>query len=133
LRRRAWFKQRLPDLAHLQPVQRLTPALLQYSSLQLCDTDRLEYDQRRLAVKHAVLKRAQTFYQTDDRDDYCLYPRKTCSFKYLGQAYLNSPYTTNLAQTAAELRHNPLSGTVCKTNVTKAWERTYKFTWLQTL
>jgi len=109
LRRRAWFKQHLPDLAHLQPVQRLTSVVLQYSSLQLGDTNRLEYDQWRLAVKHAVLQRAETFYQTDDRDDYCLYRRNSYSFKYLGQAYLNNPYTTNLVQTAAELRHNRLS------------------------
>jgi len=61
LRRRAWFKQCLPDLAHLQSIQRLTSMILQYSSLQLCDIDRLEYDQWRLAVKHAILKRAQTF------------------------------------------------------------------------
>jgi len=83
LRRRAWFKQYLPDLAHLQPIQRLTSVVLQYSSLKLCDIDRLEYDQWQLAAKHAVLKRAQTFYQTDDRDDYYLYPRKTYNFKYL--------------------------------------------------
>jgi len=60
LRRRAWFKQYLPDLARLQPIQRLTSTVLQYSSLQLSDIDRLEYDHWRLAVKHAVLKRAQT-------------------------------------------------------------------------
>ena len=60
LRRRAWFRDYLPALAHLPPVQRLTSMVLQYSSLRLQDLDYLDYDTWRGEVKQAVLDRSIT-------------------------------------------------------------------------
>ena len=110
LRRRAWFRQYLPSLAHLQPVARLTSMILRYKELQLRDIDRLQYHQWREAVKTAVLHRAETYYNTKDYSDYTLFPKSSYSFQYLGQDYLKNIYTTQLAQTAMELRHDRLCG-----------------------
>ena len=110
LRRRAWFRDYLPALAHLPPVQRLTSMVLQYSSLRLQDVDSLDYDTWRGEVKQAVLDRSTTYYDTSNHQDYCLYPQPDYSFMYRGQAYLNNAHTTNLAQIAIELRHNRLTG-----------------------
>jgi hypothetical protein len=110
LRRRVWFRQYLPSLAHLHPINRITSMVLQYSDLRLYDIDRLEYDQWRRAVKTAVLARAATYYNTTDYSEYSLFPCATYSFQYRGQMYLNNSYTTNLAQAAIELRHDRLSG-----------------------
>jgi hypothetical protein len=110
LRRRAWFHQYIPSLAHLQPIKRLTSMILRYKDLQLHDTDHLEYDQWRRVVKKAVLERAATYYSVGDYSNYNLFPQDTYGFKYLGQAYLTNLHTTHLAQTAIELRHDRLCG-----------------------
>jgi hypothetical protein len=110
LRRRAWFRRYLPSLAHLQPIKRLTSMVLYYQDLQLRDVDRLQYEQWRRVVKKAVLERATTFYNTADYSDYALFPQAAYSFQYLGQDYLTNLHTTNLAQTAIELRHDRLRG-----------------------
>ena len=116
LRRRAWFCQYLPQLTGLQPVKRLTSMVLQYKDLQLRDIDHMEYDQWRSAVKHAILARARSYFNTADYADYCLFPQDTYRFQYRGQAFLNNAYTTNLAQHAIELRHDRLCG------VPRPWE-----------
>ena len=110
LRRRVWFRQYLPSLAHLQPVHRITSMVLQYRDLRLQDIDCIEYDQWRRAVKKAILDRATTYYNTTAYSEYSLFPDTTFCFQYRGQSYLNNRYTTNLAQTAIELRHDRLSG-----------------------
>lgn len=110
LRRRVWYRQYLPSLAHLQPIQRLTSMVLHYKSLRLRDIDQVEYEQWRKSVKKAVLARATNYYTTADYHEYNLYPRDTYSFQYRGQAYLNNAYTTNLAQIAMDLRHDRLRG-----------------------
>ena len=59
LRRRVWFRQYLPSLAHLQPVHRITSTVLQYRDLRLQDIDCIEYDQwRRQATSYRFLLQA---------------------------------------------------------------------------
>ena len=84
--------------------------VLQYTSLRLQDLDRLDYEAWRGLVKKAVLDRSTTYYDTSNHQDYCLYPQPEYHFRYRGQDYLNNTHTTNLAQTAIELRHNRLTG-----------------------
>ena len=74
LRRRVWFRQYLPSLAHLQPVHRITSMVLQYRDLRLQDIDCIEYDQWRRAVKKAILDRATTYYNTTAYSEYSLFP-----------------------------------------------------------
>ena len=108
LRRRVWFHQYLPLLAHLQPIRRLTSIVLQYPDLSMRDIDWMEYDQWRGTVKKAVLSRAAATYNVSHYPDYQLYPAEAYAFEYRGQAYVNNPLTTNIAQAAMELRHDRL-------------------------
>ena len=110
LRRRAWFREYLPALAHLQPVSRLLSMILQYKSLRIQDVDCLKYEAWRTSVKKAILERAVTYYDTSNHQEYCLFPQREYRFLYRGQDYLTNTHTTNLAQIALELRHDRLSG-----------------------
>jgi hypothetical protein len=112
LRNETWFKDMLPSVQHLAPLSRLT-GLLVDNNITLDEfnqhRDRTSWHN---TVKMAVLKRAESWYDTSAHSERL----PNFRFVYRGREYLREESICELAPTAIQARADRLPG------VPNAWE-----------